>query len=159
MSARMAILRGLMLHTIAEVEPSLQGKQKELAAVFDVPVFPISILILSEDDFSRLPQPSWVVGFAVPRKRLIIIKEQETSGRNREDWLKVIVHEMVHLFYLERFESPQPMWLYEGLACYLAGQKKQQQPIDIKMLLKYQRDSDEHIYSVGYSAVKKLLGE
>jgi len=144
---------------LAEIDHSLTNKKHELEEIFETKIEKIVVSILSEEDFYKLAQPEWTVGFAYPQKNIIFIIEQKNSGRSYDEWLKLIVHEMVHLFYFKKFKCSEPVWFFEGIACYLSGQKKQSKNIKLKDLIKYFSDHDKDIYPIAYSIMEKILSD
>ena len=135
----------------------ISGFREEMESLFDISIPKINVCILSVEEFKHFKDADWLVGFAFPRKRSVFVIEEADSGRSHDEWLKIIKHEIVHIFYELKFQTGNPRWFNEGLANYLSGQNKKIVDVDIKTLLKYHSTADEEIYSVGYSAIKKLL--
>ncbi|HIH31248.1 TPA: hypothetical protein HA235_00925 [Candidatus Woesearchaeota archaeon] len=148
-----------MIQVLDEIDKSLSEKKIYLEGLFEITIDKIFVSILSKEEFSKLDKSSWVVGFAFPRENIIFVVDQKSSERSYDEWLKVIIHEMVHLFYFKKFKTSQPKWFFEGLACYLADQKKKESEIELKDLIKYFPDdiNDTEIYNKGYNIIKKLL--
>ncbi len=147
----------ISLKTLAEIDSSLESKKVFLSELFEEKIEDIFVFILSNEDFSKLKQPEWIKGFAFPRKNLIFVMEQNDSGKNKEEWLSLIVHEMVHLFYVAKFKTSEPAWFFEGLACYLAGQKKKPREIQLKDLLANFSEPKQESYVLGFSILKKIF--
>lgn len=145
------------IKTLGEIDAKLPAKKEYFENLFDVKIGNILVMVLSKEEFSRLGREDWVVGFAVPRKNLIFVIRQEESGRDYEEWLKIIVHELVHLFYLEKFRISEPAWFFEGLACNLAGQKKIERKIGLKDLLEHFSGRNKDTYGLGSSIIEKIL--
>lgn len=147
-----------MLKTLAEIDKKLVEKKASLEVLFGVSFDEILVMVLPKEDFLKLKTEGWVVAFTFPRSKIVFVMDQEESGRNREEWLKVIVHEMVHLFYYKKFRSSEPKWLFEGLACYLADQKKEGKfKIDDLIRTFPESYKGEDIYPIGYAAVNAML--
>lgn len=147
----------MQIRAISEIDSRLVSKQEYLRDLFGVDLGAIFVFTLSKEDFSKFNKDPWVVGFAVPRKNIICIINQDESGRDYEEWLKVIIHELVHLFYIAKFKISEPAWFFEGLACYLAGQKKAEKKVSIKSLIENFSKYDKETYELGYSAIKKMI--
>jgi len=148
-----------MIYTISDVDLSLVEKKKYLEKLFEVSLDEVFVNILSKDEFSKLNKPLWVVGFSFPRENMVFVIEQAHSGRSYEEWFKVIVHEMVHLYYYKKFQTAQPRWFFEGLACYLANQKKKDSKIELKDLIRFfsEDNTNTEVYTKGYNIIKKIL--
>jgi uncharacterized alpha/beta hydrolase family protein len=140
------------MKSIADIDPILTEKRNYFDKLFDVKIKDILVIELSKEDFNKLDQEEWVVGFAFPRKKIVFVLKQEESGRNYQEWLKVIIHEMVHIYYFTKFNSAEPKWFFEGLACYLADQKKKDVDVNIKDLIDKKGD-----YVKGYNIIRRIL--
>ena len=131
----------------------------QLEKFFDIQINDISICICNPEEFKPFKFADYIVAYTLttPDLKLIYILEEEYTNRSHVEWLKLIKHELVHVFYSVKFRSGTPRWLNEGLACNLAGQEKPIVDITLNDLIKYNNSTDKQIYSFGYSAVKKLL--
>jgi len=73
----------------------------------------------------------------------------------------LLKHEYVHLYWHALVKSNLPMWMNEGLACYLAGQKLKL--YDKNLILKimdyfdHKNSRSYDAYAVGYVSVKYLI--
>ena len=52
------------------------------------------------------------------------IYTKESDHKDIKSFRLVLQHEYVHLYYRKLTNTGDPRWINEGLACYLAGQKK-----------------------------------
>ena len=145
------------LTSLTEIDPKLLEKKTYLENIFNSKIEKINIFICSKEEFQQLNQEDWIVAFAVKQKNTIFIINQEESGRNYDDWLKVIVHEVVHLYFYARFNTYQPTWFFEGIACYLAEQEKKEKKIELKDLLDNFAKGDQNTYVIGYNILKRIL--
>lgn len=146
-----------MLQFIDEIDSTLIKKSNELEALFSLQIGKIIVNILSKEEFKKFGLGEWVVAFANPQKKCITIIKQEESGRDNSEWRKVLVHEMVHIFYFRKFNTDKPVWFFEGLACFLADQKKKDMPVTVKELIEYFLECNEKTYALGYNAVANCL--
>ena len=135
------------MRSISEINPLLVEKKEYLDELFNITLNDVYVIELSKKDLEKMKQQDWVVGFAYPRKQIVFVLNQDEINRNYEEWLKVIVHEMVHIYYLRCFETSDPAWLFEGLACYIADQKKSAEEFTIKDLITFFKKPN---YSKGY---------
>lgn len=147
-----------MIQTLEELDSSLVKEKVELETLFSTSMDTIFVDVRSKSDFQKLKLKDWVVGFADPRKKLITIVVQEESGRTLLEWRKVIIHEMVHIFYVQKFKTSTPAWLNEGLACFIAGQKKGKKQVTIKDIITHFETANEETYTVGYNIVANVAG-
>lgn len=148
-----------MIYTIEEINKNLVEKKNYLEELFEISISEIFVNIITKEEMLKIKKHSWIVGFAIPREKLIMIVAQEESGRPLEDWLKVIIHEMVHIYYLNKFNTDKPQWFFEGLATYIAGQEKKETPISLKDLINLFSVSENNteIYNKGYTITKRIL--
>lgn len=93
----------------------------------------IKIHICREEEFKQKKEelhmnvPDYVVAFTCKINKIFILEY-----KSLDDWYSlnayntVIVHECIHAFqtYFSMISPKQYAWLYEAVACYLAGQKK-----------------------------------
>lgn len=123
---------------------------------------PIIIFINSRNAYNKLcgrKTESWEIGHA--EGKLIIMLSWNAvskSERNWESYKKVLKHEYAHVAYRHLTGHGYPKWLNEGLACYLAGQKKKSCSLeDALSVFDYFSKSDKHIYNIGYHWVNLLV--
>lgn len=141
----------------SEINTKLVLKQSELEQLFDIKLENILILSLSKSEFSKIELRDWVVGFTIPWRSLIVVINQDEMNRSYDDWLKVIVHEMSHLYYQAKLKTSEPTWLNEGIACHVAEQQKPLIDVSLKDLITYFKSNDKSIYQIGYSIVNQFF--
>ena len=146
-----------MLQFLDEIDSNLIKKSNELEDIFSLKVGRILVDVLSKEEFKKFGLRDWAVAFANPQKKCITIIKQGESGRDINEWRKVLIHEMVHIFYLHKFKTDKPVWFFEGLACFLADQKKKGTVVSIKELIDHFSECNEKTYALGYNAVKNCL--
>ncbi len=69
---------------------------------------------------------SWFVGYADFSNEIFIFSPSvfdRESNHSKKDFRKVLCHEIAHLFIRQIHNSYEPVWLEEGLAYYVAGQR------------------------------------
>ncbi|MEK7622322.1 MAG: hypothetical protein AAB430_00495 [Patescibacteria group bacterium] len=70
--------------------------------------------------------PDWLVSYANSSNEIFILSPsvwEEESSHPRDEFNKTLCHEITHLFIRQIHNSYEPVWLEEGLAYYVAGQK------------------------------------
>lgn len=79
------------------------------------------------DDLAGRATPPWLVGRAdpsIPGQICIFSPKvfEKVSSHNKNEFKKVLCHEIAHLFTDAVHKGYKPQWLNEGLACYVARQ-------------------------------------
>lgn len=139
-------------------DESLVGRFKsELELFFGINLPDLKICVLTKDEFSIFRTNDWSVGSFVTSLNTVFIMNESESGYNHEEWLKIIKHELVHLFYAHKYKTMTPSWLFEGLACFLANQEIRIIDFTIQDLMNSDFDQRKDKYSLAYSAVHSLL--
>ncbi|MEI6288347.1 MAG: hypothetical protein WCP18_02025 [bacterium] len=78
-----------------------------------------------------------------------------SSHKNKADFWKTLKHEYSHIYFRQITNGSYPLWLNEGLACYLAEQKKTcNNPLDV---FSFFNKADNNIYGIGYFWTKLLI--
>lgn len=143
---------------------------QELSDIFGVEIGKPEIHLLhsrSEIDkiWGKKTEP-WLVAIAAKENKntISILSEDKfetESNHPREHFWKILKHECVHLFYEKMAKGEyRPLWLNEGIAQILAGQKKQQATNETLMTVnKYFSYFDSKCYPIGYFWVSHLIGE
>lgn len=116
----------------------------KLKIFFNLPFFQIKIyLAYSRKEFEKFisrKSASWQVGHTnCPKNEIYLLSPsvfEEESIHKKEDFPKVLTHELTHLFTYKLYSSYEPRWLIEGLAYYIAGQGKVNLKKKIKLKLK-----------------------
>lgn len=86
-------------------------------------------LIYSREEMDSLigyKTASWFVGYADFSNEIFILSPSvfdKESNHSKKDFRKVLCHEICHLFIRQIHNSYEPVWLEEGLAYWVAGQK------------------------------------
>ena len=132
--------------------------EKELNKFFQIKLeSPIVILLNSRQDIDKIygkKTPAWLVGFV--RKNIIFILHpsvytKESSHKSVKDFWKTLKHEYCHLYYKQLAANTYPSWLNEGLACFLAKQKKPKPELNEALfILDDKKQGKYDIYKVGY---------
>jgi hypothetical protein len=95
----------------------------------------IRISILDEKEFNKdygNILPEWGVGFAIPKKNLILLKFP--SSFNNPPRLKFIVgHEIAHILIHRKARTSIPRWFDEGTAIYLSRELNFMDEIKLSM--------------------------
>lgn len=80
------------------------------------------------DKFIGRKTAPWEVGHAnCPKNEICLLSPlifEKESTHKKEDFSKVLTHELVHLFTHKLYSFYEPHWLREGLAYFIAGQGK-----------------------------------
>lgn len=140
----------------------LKKTKKELEAFFKIKIAEPNIFLLDSrkelDLIWGQKTESWVVGGT--KFGLIYILDpkayiKESSHTDKNDFWRTLKHEYCHIFYKTLTGGYTPLWLHEGLALYLAGQKKKcRQPLDVFF---YFYKPGPELYGVGYYWVEFLI--
>lgn len=80
-----------------------------------------------------------IIAFTYDVNRIYIMHYQAVKNSiTKESYISIILHECTHIFqfYFSKLSQRKYVWLYESIACYLSGQKKQ-----YKKLANYSWDS------------------
>ena len=77
------------------------------------------------------------------------------NKKQKNDFYKIITHEISHIYYSKIIPSGKPYWLNEGIAIYIAGQKIPKSK-NKKGIRDYFDSFDEGIYSFAGKEVKKI---
>lgn len=114
--------------------------------------------------------PEWVVGRALGRDQLHIVSPANPGPMHDTDSLLTIaVHELAHCitWSLVELTLDFPMWLYEGVALYYAGQYRNPKTLPYIKTRSYpsletlsdQRDLQavEYVYDLGYTLVEFII--
>ena len=126
---------------------------------------PLIFLINSREEmdlvWGKKTEP-WFVG-ATKNRNIYIFDENvfsSVSNHKQDDFWITLKHEYSHIYYLQLANTNSPLWLHEGLACYLSGKKVSFGNIDKKEILsvfKYYNNVNSETYRIGQFWVEKLL--
>ncbi len=70
--------------------------------------------------------PNWICGFTKKNNTIYMLSpliSGEVSGHPEKDMRRIVIHEIVHLF-IKRINKNPLAWVNEGVALFLANQKK-----------------------------------
>jgi hypothetical protein len=118
--------------TIDDIEQKLEASYSDIQSFFDLGSDQRGKVIVYEnvEEFQRaylgvilsLVYGDWANGAAYQDLVLVTSPENPGSEHTYDDILEIIVHEYVHTLVYQKNEMPN-IWLDEGVATYLAGQK------------------------------------
>lgn len=115
------------------------------------------------DEIKGYKTEGWVVAFVQEGKIYILDKdkmETEAKQHTKNDFDKILKHEITHLFFAQLVGDFKPRWLNEGVACYFAGQEKiRPKEENIYRLQDYFEHGDRFMYNLGYFWTKYLIEE
>lgn len=103
---------------------------------------------------------SWLVAWAEGKTIFLLEKEsyekESTHKYSEEKYLRLLKHELSHLFYRSVAGSDKPRWLNEGVSVYLSGQLEESSKVTtLSKFLNYFEKSGE--YAECGTAVKFLV--
>ena len=123
--------------TISDIEENLETSYSDIQNFFNLGLDHRGKVIVYEDvgKFQRaylglilsLAYGDWASGAAYQDLVLVTSPENPGSEHTYDDILEIIVHEYVHTLVYQKNEMPN-IWLDEGVATYLAGQKSELPP-------------------------------
>ncbi len=146
------------------IEKFILKTKKELDNFFKIKLrTPYINLIQTRKEFDLISgrkTEKWGVGSVYERTVFIFAPEvfDKVSNHKKTDFWNTLKHEMVHIYYQSITNNYMPVWLNEGLACYLAKQIKK--PLQLKRavnVIAYFKKFDKDIYHLGYNFVKLLI--
>lgn len=124
---------------LKEIDRSFEKVKK----FFNPSSFPIKVcLVYSREEFDKFigkKTASWMVGHTnCPKNEIYLLSplvfEKESTHR-KEDFPKVLTHELTHLFTYQLYPFYEPRWLLEGLAYFVANQSKSDFRQRVKLLI------------------------
>ncbi|MBT3836478.1 hypothetical protein HOD05_04430 [Candidatus Woesearchaeota archaeon] len=72
------------------------------------------------------PTQDWMVGYhCTPKSHILIMSPEgleQTGFHERDSFSQILTHEINHRFMSDLYEFSFPIWVFEGLACYVANQ-------------------------------------
>ncbi|MFA5211259.1 MAG: hypothetical protein WC414_02000 [Patescibacteria group bacterium] len=142
----------------------LKKTKKEFENFFSVKIKEPKIFLYNSrkeiNKFFKKETPDWLVGWARDGNIHILCYEkflEESNHKDREDYWRTLKHELVHLYFKEKINDLKPLWLNEGLACFLAGQNKKTNFKGVKNLKFYYEKNNAYIYNFGFHMVNSLI--
>lgn len=147
-----------------EIKNFSQRTEKELDKFFGVKLDSVWIMLLNSrrdiDAVYGKKTPDWLVGFTHKNTIFILnpkVYTKESSHKSIKDFWKTLKHEYCHLYNRKITGNTCPSWLNEGLACYLANQKRSKPGLrEALNILDYKTQGKYDIYKVGYFWVNLL---
>lgn len=145
-----------------KLEDFLRIIKKELDVFFNSNIpEPIIFLLNSRKELDliwRQKTERWVVGGTKFGAIFILdprIYTKESIHKNQNDFWKTMKHEYCHIYFRHITNGVHPLWLHEGLASYLAEQKKVcDNPLDV---FSYFNKAGSEVYNIGYFWVELLI--
>jgi hypothetical protein len=110
-----------------------------------IPKFNI-IICCSEKEFkenSKKDYEKWATATVLKNKNLIIRNQKEyqrISPFKSSMYFNILTHEINHIFWLSLYHKMNPIWLYEGIACYVGNTIPWSKSDVKKMINKYHLD-------------------
>lgn len=129
---------------------------------------PKVILVDSRAEFNDLlgkDTPSWMAATVFNTNILIFTKDkiQFETTHKADEFEQLINHELCHLLFYQKCRTNQPLFLNEGLACYLSGQQKSKEQFKISqlfdMITSEGFNKDPHNYVIAYNVVKLIMDQ
>jgi len=145
----------------------LKLTQKELEKFFNIKIKPADIFLLESrkqiDSIRKEKTEPWVVGWVKNNTIYILnpdVFTKESSHKDVNAFWRTLKHEYSHIA-IEQFcgyRCENPLWLIEGLCCYIAKQNKEQ-PTDreLSVIFKKRKLAGRELYVVGYFWVRFLI--
>lgn len=145
-----------------KLDDFLKKTKKELDLFFDSVVSEPAVFLLDSrkelDVIWKQKTERWVVGGTKYGAIFILNPDhyvKESDHKNKNDFWKTLKHEYCHIYFRSITSNTRPLWLHEGLATYLAEQKKTcDNPLDIFC---YFDKQGKGLYDVGYFWVDLLI--
>ena len=146
-----------------EIERFFWKTKKEFDKFFDLDVYPREILLIdSRKDMNKIKKrktADWEIG-GYANNAIFILKpekfEKESSHKKQDFW-PTLKHEIVHLYYGIITGTSKPYWLNEGLAVYLAKQRRTATPENVVNVIKSFDTFDKNDYGSSGRLVELLM--
>lgn len=151
-----------------KVEEFFKSTKIELDKFFNFKVREPALFLLSSreqlDMIYEEKTQEWLVGctklLSSTKNGVIFILSPEvfskqSSHKNPDEFWQVLKHEYCHIYFRQITGGVYPLWLNEGLANYLSGQKKSGgEPMDV---FNYFNKAGNGVYQVGFFWVEFLI--
>lgn len=153
--------------TLGKISDFLTQCKSELDGWFGIDLPMPELMIMQSlqdvaDIWDREPNEDLPTAWAdTTNHRIYMLRLDEVAKLRKKmpyDFLTLLKHEYAHLYWYALVKSNIPMWMDEGLACYLAGQVLKLS--DENVILKLENYFDQKnfdTYAVGYMGVKYLI--
>lgn len=120
-------------NSIDKVKKMLQQCYRRNVKFFKREIKGVNLVLLytrqEMDNLAGHKTPAWLVGRADPdpliENQICIFSPkvfEQVSNHNKNEFKKILCHEIAHLFTNAIHKGYKPQWLNEGLACFVAGQ-------------------------------------
>lgn len=136
---------------------------RELEKFFEFKIGDRKILLIdSRKDLNKIMRektPRWNTGL-YSHDVIFILKPEKIeteSNHKKEDFWSTLKHEMTHMYYSALTKTSKPRWLNEGLAVYLAKQRRISKPMDAISVIKKFDSFEGGDYSLSGKIVELLL--
>lgn len=131
----------------------------------EIPRFKVYFL-KSRDEMDKLwnkKTPAWLVAKAGENREIHIFDKEifdRVSPHPKNDFEKVLIHEITHIYTKEKFNLTFPMWLNEGIAYVVASQdKKEGNKKDISKMHTFDEWNENPSYGSSGKFVRFLLNK
>lgn len=152
---------------LPKITDSLRKSKKRYDQFFDLPldiprvIFPTSRKHIDQI-WGRKTEP-WSVGWTGNGTIYILSPEKYLSESNhtrKSDYWKTLIHEHAHLYIRALGKGNIPRWMNEGLASWLAGQKRRKATLEeAATVVGPWPQFSRSVYLVGYYWVGRLMKE
>lgn len=126
-------IEGLSVEEKKRLLNSLETKLLELASFWEISYLPVDcrirIIFLNKQEFRTELMQRGIINhkndYAITSDRILILKYCFVENKcSINEYHKVIIHECVHMLqmYSTAVLPGKQVWLYESIACYMAGQ-------------------------------------
>jgi hypothetical protein len=149
-----------------KMEKTLEKINQELSLFFNFKAKqPLLFLVDSRKDMDLIggkKTEDWFVGVFKHNNIYIFNPEifEKVSSHTREEFVQILKHEYCHAYYAQLTNEYRPLWLNEGLACFLSGKKlilKDDYKDQLLDIFSYFDHTNRDIYRVGQYWVQFLL--
>ncbi|MEI6267114.1 MAG: hypothetical protein WCP14_04480 [bacterium] len=144
--------------------PLITKFNKEVAEFYGIPEIKVVVYeIRSREEYDEIKggkTEDWMVGFTIGKTVFILKKDmfETDSCHPASDFEHVLKHEISHIYFRKLTSGGSPVWLNEGVACYIAKQNKPPvKTITVKDLEKYHNKGGRGVYDIGRFMVDKIV--
>lgn len=150
-----------------QIKKSIRSLEKMFAIKVKTPTLKT---VKTREEFNketnRSKTQSWMVAHADFKQNKIVIFQKDLIEKNsknhkNEEYETLILHELVHFFIKGKYGDSIPLWIHEGLACNIAGQKKKKVEISFLDMIRLSSIKNFHkdklAYPKSYWLVKNAI--